>query len=174
MRVPWRASGLVLSVLLVQPLAAAGEPSDADFAAKAASGGRMEVELGGHAAKHAADPAVREFGERMVKDHGTAGDRLREAAAQADVPLPSALAPEHREIVGELTALRGAEFDRRYVQTMVEDHEKDVAEFRKQVEGGASPIDRWAKETLPTLEKHLSHARELARRDAAQPPADRP
>jgi putative membrane protein len=52
--------------------------------------------------------------------------------------------------------MSGAEFDREYVEMMVDDHEKDVAKFKEQSEDSSDPDAKaFAAKTLPTLQKHL-------------------
>jgi Domain of unknown function (DUF4142) len=46
--------------------------SDHEFAMKAASGGLAEVKLGHLAEERGMNPAVKEFGKRMVADHSKA------------------------------------------------------------------------------------------------------
>ena len=151
-----------LLLCLVIAGASHAETRDAAFVAKAASGGRMEVELGTLAEKKAAAPAVKAFGQQMAKDHGKANQELSAVATQAGILVPGEMAAEHRATVQELSALEGEAFDRRYVPLMVEDHEKDVAAFREQASAGDSAIAAWAKKTLPTLEHHLEMAQKLA------------
>src|SRR5262245_47473077 len=83
-------AGLVLGTT---PLAvsAADKPGHAEreFITKAASGGRMEVELGRYATTHAASDRVKQFGQRMVDDHTKANDELKQVADRQSVPLPS-------------------------------------------------------------------------------------
>jgi putative membrane protein len=59
--------------------------------------------------------------------------------------------------------LHGTAFDRAYIQDMVKDHEADVRLFRTEAQQGKDPeLKRLAATTLPTLEEHLSMARNLA------------
>ena len=167
-----RTLGVSAALALAAPAWAADD--DGAFVAKAASGGLMEVELGKHAAKNAADPSVREFGERMVSDHGTANPELKTVAQGAGLAVPAQMNDEHRKMVEKLAELRGAEFDQAYMDMMVEDHDNDVDAFRDQAEQGESAIDRWAAKTLPTLEAHLKQAQSVAKRvEQAAPPASR-
>jgi putative membrane protein len=46
--------------------------TDRNFITKAAAGGRAEVELGQLAQGKASSDAVKQFGQRMVEDHGAA------------------------------------------------------------------------------------------------------
>jgi putative membrane protein len=64
--------------------------------------------------------------------------------------------------------LRGATFDRRFVNHMVTDHQNDIAAYRGQAQTGMEPTAGRAKETLPTLEKHLPIARSLQPKVTAQ------
>src|SRR6266545_5185813 len=66
-------------------------PKDTKFAKEAAAGGLMEVTLGELATKNAASQAVKDFGQRMVDDHGKANQQLKELAAQKGISLPTAL-----------------------------------------------------------------------------------
>ena len=67
-------------------------------------------------------------------------------------------------VYNELSKLKGAEFDRAYARTMVRDHEKDVAEFKKEADSGAdSSVKNFAAKTLPALEEHLKMARDMMR-----------
>jgi len=56
----------------------------------------------------------------------------------------------------ELRAKTGADFDREYVEEMVDDHEEDVAAFEKQAQSATDPdVKAFAAKTLPVLKKHL-------------------
>jgi putative membrane protein len=165
------AAGLVLAAP-----AWADEKDDAEFVKAAASGGMLEVELGRHASKNAANAEVRAFGERMVADHGAANRELEGIARRAGLAVPTDMQEEHREMAERLTALRGAELDRAYMDAMVKDHDHDVDEFEKQAEQGTTEVDRWAARTLPTLQAHLAQAEAVSERieDAAETGAGAP
>src|SRR6476646_6778040 len=71
---------------------AAGQQSaDHQFVMDAARGGMAEVELGKLASEKAESAQVRQFGERMVTDHGKANDELKSLAQQKNITLPTAL-----------------------------------------------------------------------------------
>jgi putative membrane protein len=47
------------------------------------------------------------------------------------------------------------------MKAMVNDHLKDVSEFRTESRSGKDPdVKAWAAKTLPTLEEHLKMARD--------------
>src|SRR5437660_1034419 len=62
--------------------------ADEIFAKKAAAGGMAEVKLGQLAEERASNPAVKNFGRRMVQDHSKAGNELKSAASKENIELP--------------------------------------------------------------------------------------
>jgi putative membrane protein len=135
---------------------------DRDFVMDAAMGGLMEVELGQLAAQKGMSDAVKQFGQRMVDDHGKANTELMTLATSKGITLPTAIDDKHRQDVTKLSAMSGADFDRAYSKMMLKDHEKDVSEFEKQSMKGTDPdVKAFASKTLPTLQEHLTMARAL-------------
>ncbi|MGE3774508.1 MAG: DUF4142 domain-containing protein, partial [Gammaproteobacteria bacterium] len=66
------------------------------------------------------------------------------------------LPPAQQAALERLKGLDADAFDRAYVQAMVKDHRKDVAEFEKQAQSADDPdLRRYAEQTLPTLQSHL-------------------
>lgn len=139
--------------------AMAAKGSDAKFAMDAAKGGMMEVKLGKVAVAQASSPDVKQFGQRMVDDHSKANDELKQIAAQKGITLPESLDASAKAKVDKMSKMSGAAFDRAYMRDMVEDHRKDVAEFKKESASGQdADIKGFAGKTLPTLEDHLKMA----------------
>jgi putative membrane protein len=160
---------LALGLTLVMPVTptSAAEPAkgDREFMHEAASGGMMEVELGKYASRHAASDRVKQFGQRMVDDHSKANDELKQVAEKKDMKLPAEMNKEQRATTDRLMKMTGADFDRAYMKTMVEDHEHDVAKFRTESQSAQDPdVKSFAAKTLPTLEHHLEMAKEVSAR----------
>jgi putative membrane protein len=153
------------SVLALAAPARAAD-SDADFVARAASDGMLEVELGQHAAKNAMDPAVRHFGEMMAADHAKAGQELKAAAAKVGITVPAEMGDAQQMEKSELLAKQGEAFDFAYMDAMVDAHEKAIDHFRAQATQDETEIDRFAARTLPTLQKHLTEAKAVRERVA--------
>jgi putative membrane protein len=133
--------------------------ADHKFVHEAAIGGMAEVELGKLAEQNASSDQVKSFGKRMVDDHGKANDELKTLAKNKNITLPSDLDAKHKTLVDRLSKLHGAEFDKAYMHEMLQDHRKDVNEFRHESTAGAdSDVKSFAAKTLPTLEEHLKLA----------------
>jgi len=135
---------------------------DRRFATMAANDGMLETKLGEYAAQNAANPRVREFGQKMSSDHGNANQKLQSLAQESGIKLPTQLEPESQAKLDKLTRLKGAEFDGAYMKEMVADHEKAVKAFQKEAADHAQTrVDRWAADTLPTLKAHLEDAKSI-------------
>jgi len=134
---------------------AAGESAN-DFIEEAARGGMAEVELGQLASQKASSPKVKSFAAQMVADHSKANEQLKMLASNKHITVPTDLAAEHKSKRDELSGLSGEAFDRAYVDAMVDDHKKDVDEFKKQSTSNEdADVRAFAKKTLPTLQQHL-------------------
>jgi putative membrane protein len=135
--------------------------ADLEFATKAAQGGIMEVRLGELAQQQAASDEVKQFGQRMVEDHGQANEQLEQIAQNKGIELPQEMPKDAQQLHEALQQKSGAEFDQAYMDEMVSDHEKDVEEFKQYVETGQDPdLTSFAEKTLPTLQQHLQLAQE--------------
>jgi putative membrane protein len=139
----------------------AGADSPATFVKKAALDGMTEVELGKAALNKSQDPAIREFAERMVRDHGKANDELAGIAKRKGLQVPKELDAEHKASVQQLTAKSGASFDAAYAQNMADDHTKAVALFESASRMSDSDLAGFASKTLPTLKEHKQMADRL-------------
>lgn len=139
----------------------AGSPlsiPDSTFARTAAAGNMFEVEAGNLARRSAQSERVKTFGAMMVQDHQAANRELMEAAGRS-FNMPNILPEDKRQLFNELRNLRGAEFDKRYMQMMVDDHHKAISMYQKQANTGTgNGIQSYAQRTLPILEKHRDSA----------------
>jgi putative membrane protein len=139
------------------------QTSDQRFMKEAAAGGMAEVELGQLAADKASSPDVKEFAQRMVKDHSQANDQLKQIAMQKNVTLPTSPSPKDEMIKKKLSNMSGDAFDRAYMADMVKDHKKDIAAFQKESANGQDPdMKQFASQTLPTLKDHLKQAESVS------------
>ena len=138
-------------------------PQEKEFVANAGMGGLFEVRAGNLMVEKATNPNVKSFAQRMVADHSMANAELAHLATLKGLALPTELAGTHQAAFQHLSSLSGAELDQAYMQHMVEDHTKDVAEFQKTSTSATdADLRGWATKTLPTLREHLALARDLA------------
>jgi putative membrane protein len=129
--------------------------SPADFVKEAAEGGMAEVQLGQLAAKNGQDPEVKKFGQMMVTDHGKANAELKTLAGKKNYTMPTDIG-SHKSTLDKLQGLKGADFDKAYVNEMVSDHEKDLKAFQQQGQNGTDPeLKEFAAKTATVIQKHL-------------------
>jgi putative membrane protein len=134
---------------------------DQEFVNKAAQGGMAEVMLGQMASSKGTSPDVKNFGNRMVSDHGKANDELKQLAQNKGMALPADVDADSKKMSDKLSKASGADFDKQYISGMVDDHEKDVKEFEKESKDAKDPdLKAWASKTLPTLQDHLKMAKD--------------
>ena len=143
--------------------------TDSEFAKKAAQGGMAEVKLGQLAQSKGQSEAVKNFGKRMESDHGKAGEELQSIASREHLDLPAEIDKEDQANYDRLSKLSGKEFDREYVNLMVDDHQKDVSEFKREVQTGQDDaVKSFAVQTLPTIQEHLQMIRKIQKDIASQ------
>lgn len=138
---------------------------DKEFVAMAGLGGLAEVQMGNLALQKASNAEVKAFAQRMLTDHSKTNGELTNFATAKGLALATELAGDPKAALEHLMSLSGAEFDKAYMQHMVEDHEKVVAAFDKASTSATdADLKAWTGRTLPTLKEHLEMAKEIARK----------
>jgi putative membrane protein len=133
-----------------------------DFVTKAASGGMLEVQLGQLAQQNAKSQRVKDFGSMMVTDHSQANDELKSLASSNNITISPTLLPDHQKHIDMMSKMKGADFDKHYMDMMVSDHKEDIDEFKKEANNSNNDAFKsFAAKTLPTLQKHLDSAQAI-------------
>lgn len=130
---------------------------------KAAISNMAEIKLGQLALQKSQDADVRQFAERMVKDHTASLAKLKAAATKENVTVPTALDADHQKKEQELAALSGAAFDEAYGEQMEKAHHKTLAllENAEKSDKVGAPLREYAASTLPTVKTHYKLAENL-------------
>jgi putative membrane protein len=127
-----------------------------DFMKKAAEGGMMEVELGNIAMKNSSTQQIKDFGQMMVDDHSQVNQELKALASVKNIGLPTMVGSDKQDKIDKLSKEKGAEFDKDYVSMMIDDHKKDIDEFKDAQDKANDPdIKSFLTKTIPVLQKHL-------------------
>ena len=129
---------------------------DATWAVEAANGGMTEVEMGKLAEQKATTDRLKNFGAMMVSHHGKAGDKLKQIAAAKNITLAAKLSDKSQKNFDDLNKKSGKDFDKAYIDMMIDDHKKDVDKFKKGItDVKDSDLKNFASETLPVIQMHL-------------------
>jgi putative membrane protein len=152
---------------------------DREFVETSMGSGMLEVELGKIAQQKATNPEVKQFADMMIRDHSKAGEELKQVAQQHSLQAQAQLEDNHRDLIQRLSGLSGAEFDREYMNAMVDSHQDVIDHLQSRADvdrfgdnqGSVSPepsdnpvessLNQWAAETLPTTRHHLDEARRI-------------
>ncbi|MDR6941860.1 DUF4142 domain-containing protein [Mucilaginibacter pocheonensis] len=133
------------------------DEADAKFATDAANGGLAEVAVGKVAEQKAVNKSVKDFAAMMVKDHGKANDELMAIAKAKNITLPAAPSDDKQKELTDLSAKTGGDFDKAYVDAMVDGHKKTISMFEDAAKNCKdAELKAFATSTLPIIKGHLT------------------
>jgi putative membrane protein len=136
--------------------------AEQQFVAKAAQADRAEVDLANLALQKSNNPDIKQFAQRMVDDHTKNQQQVDSLASKLSITSPSSASSEETQAKDRLQNLSGEQFDRAYARMMVQDHRKDVNEFKREKQTAQnSELKQYVDQTLPVLEQHLQLAEQL-------------
>jgi putative membrane protein len=145
------------------PAKAGGAMTDQQFVDMAAQTDMVEANLGQQAQNVSENQQVKDYGQMLVTDHTKDFGDLHTAAQQAGVTVPDAIDAAHnKSMIGPFEKLKGAAFDRKFIQDAIAGHEHAIAVYKKEAADAQNPaIKSYAEATIPVLEKHLKGAQDL-------------
>lgn len=172
-------AGLMAGALALPALAQTGSTmssgmapvSDATFVKNAAISDMYEIQAGQLAQTKAASADVKRFASKMVADHTKTTDQLKALlASKPGMKPPSAMDAKHKALLAKLKGASAASFDSTYAQQQINAHQQAVMLFTSESQTGKDPdLKKFAADTLPTLQQHLSMAQQLPKGGAASP-----
>jgi putative membrane protein len=142
--------------------------ADQKFVQSAAVGGLYEVEAG-RIAEKSANPQVKQFGARMVRDHSAANAKLKQIVTAQGGAVPQSLDQDHQQQLDQLRSMHGSEFAHAYMQDMVKDHDTDAQEFGQAAQSLDDPqLKTFAQQTLKVIEAHDKMAHQITDKTASK------
>ncbi len=135
------------------------------FVSKALQGGEMEVQLGQLAQQKSQSNDVKQFGQKMVNDHGQMADKwFKPVAQQLGISEPKGLSKKDKKEIARLEGLSGEEFDREYITMMVKDHQQDLKEFKDEAQSAQNPnVKQIAQQGTHIIAQHLQLIEQIAK-----------
>jgi putative membrane protein len=138
------------------------DQASSDFLVKAADGGMAEVEAGQLAQEKGTNAKVKSFASMMVSDHSGANSQVKSLAAARNISLPATVSDENKNKKDDLAKKTGADFDKAYMDLMVDDHQKTINLFEN-ASGDVkdAEVKTFVDNTLPKLRMHLDSAKAI-------------
>ncbi|HEY7338532.1 MAG TPA: DUF4142 domain-containing protein [Bryobacteraceae bacterium] len=137
--------------------------SDRTFVQDAAKGNQDEVAWGQLAEQKTSNSQVKNLAQKVASDHMKAQQQLENLASKQGVTVEN-YKPNTTSEYSKLSNMSGAEFDRNFAAQMVQDHQKAISMFEKELKSTNDPeLKAWINDTLPALRMHLTEAQTLER-----------
>jgi putative membrane protein len=150
---------------------AAREPvlsqSDRNFITQAEDDNVQGRALGQFVKETSRNKDVKNYADTLVIDHSDALQKLGEIMQKYGIKQPTTAPEERSEAAAPLKGLSRRAVDRKFVDLMVQDHEKAIVIFQQEASSAEDGYVRHcAINLLPTLDYHLKKAQELQPRMA--------
>jgi putative membrane protein len=138
--------------------------ADTDFLTKVIPGTAASVKIIEFAEKNAADEKVRDFAERVAKQHKDFVKTASENAKRLKIAVVTDPDKDSKETIAKLSKLKGTDLDVAFLEWLIDGH-KDTTVFDSEVKNGEdAALKTFAKDAITTGHEHLHEAREhLAR-----------
>jgi putative membrane protein len=154
-----RIAFAILVVFLASFAYATEKPSQM-FLKKAIEGNFAEIEMGKLAQQNGQNSNVKNFGQMLSNDHTTANQKAMDAAKSMGMTPPDGPNAKQRADYDKMSKMSGAQFDRDFAKHMVADHQKDIAEYKKEAKQ-SDAAGEYAKAQIDVLQRHLETAKSL-------------
>ena len=142
--------------------------NDAQIAHIVVTANQVDIDAGKLAASMATNPEVKKFGAQMVTDHTGVNKQAGDLAAKlkvtpADNPTSQSLKAGGEKNVANLKGLKGAAFDKAYIDNEVAYHQAVLDAVDKTLVPGASNAELKALlvTVRPAFVAHLEHAKKI-------------
>jgi putative membrane protein len=107
---------------------------DKSFVHDMAIANMAEAELAKLVPERSTDDEIKKFAQLMIDDHTKSLNALKTIAAQHNIPVPTELDPKHMRLRDKLAKWHGNEFERNYMEAMIDEHEDMIDELEDRVD----------------------------------------
>ena len=138
---------------------------DRAFLTKAAQANMAEVQTGKLAQEKSMNEEIKQFGQKMVEEHGKTLKELQALAKKKGETLPASIDEPHQAQATALSRASGKEFDLMYVKDAgVADHKAAQQLFEDGTKSKDADIKAFAKKVLPDIQHHLQMAESMSKK----------
>lgn len=134
---------------------------DAQFLMDVAESNMAEIKMAQQAQQKGNSQDVKDIAKMLETDHSAVLSDLRNFASSRSVTLPAEENQAHKDTYNMLDKKSGKEFDKDWVDHMIDGHKKSIAKFESaQNDLADADLKTWAANTLPKLRTHLDRLQE--------------
>ena len=159
---------IAATLFLASTAAAAQAPNDAQIASIVVTANQVDIDAGKLAQSKGSNPEVKAFGKQMVTDH-TAVNKQAAALAKKlklkpqDNPTSQSLKAGGEKNLKQLRKLKGAAFDKAYIEHEVAYHQQVIDAIEKTLIPNAKneELKKLLTTGLQLFEGHLQHAEQI-------------
>jgi putative membrane protein len=135
--------------------------ADADFLTKVIPGIAASVKIIEYAAKNASDEKVRDFAERVAKQHKESVKTASEHAKRLKIVVVTDPDKDSKETIDKLSKVKGTDVEVAFLKWLSHIHENTTV-FDNEIKNGAdADLKTYAKNSIIAGNEHLKEAREL-------------
>lgn len=135
---------------------------DSEFLVDATEINLAEIEIGKLAQTKSTNTEIKKFGKMLVDEHTKLAAEVKAVADKRNFSLPASLTEEGQDEYDKLNEKTGVDFDKNFVDKMIDGHEKAIDKFTKASENANDEeIKAWASKNVASLTAHLQHAKQL-------------
>jgi putative membrane protein len=133
------------------------------FVTQAAQANRAEIEEARYVVDHTKSQTVKDFAEKMVSDHTTALDQLKQIASTDGYTMPNGIDSKDQASLDSLKQKQGARMNMAYSNDQEKDHREVISKFEEAAQNRqiAPAVRDYARISLPLLKEHLRMAQQL-------------
>lgn len=156
------ALGLALgSAIPVRAQEKAKSNADAEFLTNIVPGIAASVRIIEYEVKNTSDEKVRNFAERVLKQHKESVKIASGHAKRLNIAVDADGGKDSKTMLDKLSKLKGPELDVVFLEWLSQIH-RDTAVFDNEVKSGAdAELKSYAKSSIAAGNEHLKEAREL-------------
>ena len=137
--------------------------TDEEFMKSAAHSDQNEIQLSKLALEKGVTGMAKDHANMMIKDHTKSTADLKAVAQKKGVTLPTDMDAEHKAIAESMRAISGKEFEKKFMDQMVLDHQKTVNTMNAHLKMTQdADLQGFIKKTTPVVQNHLDMSKKHA------------
>lgn len=137
------------------------QKEEANFFVDIAEMDLIEIETAKLATEKATNVEVKKYAEMLVTHHTKSSAELKNLADGRQLSLPTSLTDKGKDVYNKLNEKSGQDFDKEFIDTMIDDHEKTIRKMEDASEDNDNDqnVKVWASNKITSLTSHLQQAK---------------